>query len=145
MPVTEILVCANGPGLLESRLGIARQVADRFASHVEVVFFREAQNPAAVPAMGTAFNASPQHDLAQPAWDREMGQMAHAKEAYDRWVASAGTPTARWSAIAGSAAALLPSRARACDLIVAGVPTRTRRRQPSTMRSAQPLCCPQGG
>ena len=118
---------------MESRLRIARQVADRFASHVEVVFFREAPNPAVVPVMGIAFNASPQRDLAQPAWDRETGQIARAKEAYDRWmapdgavssmpVASAGTRTARWSVVAGSAVDLLPSRARACDLIVAGGP-----------------------
>lgn len=122
VPVSEILVCANGPGRLESRLRIARQVADRFASHVEVVFFREAQNPAAVPVLGTACSASPQHDLAQPAWDQETDQMARAKDAYDRWMASAGTRLARWSAVVGSAAGLLPSRARVCNLIVAGGP-----------------------
>ena len=122
MAVTEIPVCANGPGLLESRLKSARQVADRFASHVEVIFFREAQSLAAVPMIGTAFNASPRHDLAQPARDQETGRMARAKDAFDRWMASAGTGTAKWSTVAGSAADLLPSRARACDLIVAGGP-----------------------
>lgn len=133
MPITEILVCANGPGLLESRLKIARQVAGRFGSHVEVIFFREAQDPAAVPLLGMTFDISPQHDAAQSVWDEETGQMARAKDVYDRWmasndavsvtpVASAGTRTARWSEVMGSIADLLPPRARACDLIVAGGP-----------------------
>ncbi len=132
MPITEILVCANGPGVLESRLRIARRVADTFGSHIEVIFFREAQNPAAVPVMGAAFNDSPQHDLARSVWDKETDQMDRAKDAYDQWIASndaasgtmasADTRTATWSEVMGSAADLLPSRARACDLIVAGGP-----------------------
>ena len=48
--------------------------------------------------------------------------MARAKDVFDRRMASAGTHTARWSAVAGSVADLLPSHARACDLIVAGGP-----------------------
>ena len=134
MTITDILVCANGPGLLESRLKIARQIADRLGAQIEVIFFREAQDPAAVPLMGSAFTYFPQqHDAAQSVWDQEAGQRARAKDAYDRWLgsndapsvtpmASAGTRTARWSEVTGSAANLLPSRARACDLIVAGGP-----------------------
>ena len=133
MPVTELLVCANGPGLLESRLKLAFQVAGAFKAHVEVVFFREAQNPSTVAADAIPFNASPRHDLAQSVWDEEAGRLARAKEIYDRCLASsntasaerseaAGTPAASWSEVMGNAAGLFPSRARACDLVVAGGP-----------------------
>jgi nucleotide-binding universal stress UspA family protein len=133
MSVTEILVCANGPGLLESRLKLASQVARAFKSRVEVVFFREAQNPPAIPLYEAGFNSSPRHDLARSAWDEEADRVAHAKETFDRCVKSghtalagiseaAGTPAASWSEVMGSAADLFPSRARGCDLVVAGGP-----------------------
>ncbi len=133
MPNTEILICANGPGLLESRLNIALQVAAELKSHIEVVFFRAAQDPATVPRYAPAFNYSPDHDLAQSVWDKEFDQVVRAKAIYDRWIASsdaapvrppeaAGIHTASWSEVAGSAADLFPSYARACDLIVAGGP-----------------------
>lgn len=132
--VLEILVCANGPGLLESRLRIARRIADRFEAHVEAVFFREALNPATVPSMAPGFTYLPQQRAAaQSAWDEETAQAEHAKDAFDRWMApneagpvtsppAAGPRTATWSQIMGKAAHRLPSRARASDLIVAGGP-----------------------
>ena len=133
MSMTEILVCANGPGLLESRLKLAFQVARAFKSRIEVVFFRDAQNPSAVPLYEAGFNASPRHDLARSTWDEEAGRLARAKETFNRCVTSghtalagiseaAGAPAASWSEVMGSAADLFPSRARACDLVVAGGP-----------------------
>lgn len=133
MPITEILVCANGPGLLESRLKLALQVGRAFQSRIEVVFFREAQNPSAVPSYEAGFNASPRHDLARSAWDEEAGRLARAKETYDRCMKPGHTAltegsepadahVASWSEVRGSAADLFPSRARACDLVVAGGP-----------------------
>ena len=133
MSATEILVCANGPGLLESRLRTALQVTAKLASHIQVVFFRQAENPAAVSSYGPTFSYSPERDLAQSAWDAEAAELARAKALYDRWVAANGvasvTPpepiapdTASWSEVAGPLADLLPSYARACDLIVAGGP-----------------------
>ena len=135
MTVTEILVCANGPGLLESRIRIARQLADRLEAHVEVVFYREAPDPATVPSMASGFNYFPQqHDAAQSVWDEEMAHADRAKDVYDRCMApneagsatskpSAAARNATWSQIVGKPADLLPSRARACDLIVAGGPS----------------------
>lgn len=123
MPITDILVCANGPGLLESRLDLASQLAGALRSSIEVIFFQEAQDPATIPVMGPAFNYSPEHDLARSAWEKEAGQMARAKDAFHRWMASVSAHNARWSEAAGSATDLFPSRARACDLIVAGGPS----------------------
>ena len=133
-PITDLLVCANGPGLLESRLDIALQVAGAFRSHIEVVFFQEAQDPATVPVMGPAFNYSTEHDVAQSRWEKEAGQITRAKDTFHRWMASnnvasisppasASAHSASWSEVAGRAADLFPSRAKACDLIVAGGPS----------------------
>ena len=133
MAVTEILVCANGSGLLESRLKIALQVAGRLASHIQVVFFQQAENPATVPTYGPTFGYSAQHGLAQSTWDAEAAELARAKALYDRWVAASAvtsaTPsepiaprTASWLEVAGPITDLFPSYCRACDLIVAGGP-----------------------
>ena len=133
MAVTEILVCANGPGLIESRLKTALQVAGRLASHIHVVFFRQVEDPATVSPYGPTFSYSPKHDLAQSAWNTEAVDVARAKALFERRVASNATgsatppgsvdpPTASWSEIVGAAAELFPSCSRACDLIVAGGP-----------------------
>lgn len=90
MPLPEILVCANGPGLLESRIKIALQIAGRLRSHIQVAFFRAAQNPSTVPTYAPAFNYSPQRGLAESVWDKDLAELARAKAIYDRLVTSKG-------------------------------------------------------
>lgn len=128
MAYGQILLCANGPGLIDSKLHVAMQLARRFGSHLSVTYFREAVLPAQAERRPDCCDG-PQAALAQSAWDQEAVHLSLARVAYDRWRAhathgDAAAPgmTTSWSEPAGLTTALLPSLARACDINVVGGP-----------------------
>ena len=127
MPITEILICANGPGSLSSRLGLASQIADVFDIYVGVVFFLSAAIPLEATANALPLDDAEAHQAAFDVWDDDAADAAAHRRIYDQWLADEGAspgqfgpPRAGWSEIAGDPAILLPSCARACDLIIAG-------------------------
>ena len=134
MPFDDVLICANGPGLIESRLELASQLTNRFECHVRAVFFRSALDPLSTNADAIPFNdVSAQQDTLTRAWNDEAVEIQKAKNAYIRWSTLRGLSTASapddpqmgkvsWTEIVGKPVDQLPSYARACDLIIAGGP-----------------------
>lgn len=137
MPVTGILICANDTGSLESRLGMASQVARKFDTHLEVIFFSSAPAPITIAASPTLFDDSAARQVTVDTWDDEAAKATAKRRIFDRRLAAktiissehSNQPRAEWSEVTGTSADLLPSSVRACDLIIAGGAEKT----PSTL------------
>ena len=88
-PTGVIVVCANGAGMLESKLQIAFRIGQQFASHVQVIFFREVESSAMSSRMIPDDDPAWQN-LARSKWETETACMDDAKRTFDLCLASIG-------------------------------------------------------
>lgn len=128
MPARNIVVCANGNGVLASRLKLALAIATRLGSEIQVLAFRSARPPSILDRDFPGMQGGRELD---GDWERENAAMAGWRATYDLLLGpydtGAGGPppsrpavSAQWIDVYQPVAAAFPPYARACDLIVAG-------------------------